>query len=436
MSDELKSEYESLLQFLYLAPVGLVQMKRDGEIVMINPLSAQLLLPIAPNGDLSNFFNTLENIAPELQSMCNSYTKKRGQICDSLRVQLTAGIPGKEDPKVFAFSLLKLDAERIMAVISDVSLVVKREKQLQHNEAWFNAIFSGVTEYALVSLDNQGHIENWNVSVERLGKFKEIDVKDKPYSIFFPKDSTDQERLKDRLSEADENGWSLFESWCLRSDGSRFWGSSIISPLENSLHEHFNPPRYSLIIRDISEKRSSTEDLIKASFNDHLTGISNRRAFFEAAGLEFERWKKRPRPLSILAIDADYFKKVNDTYGHASGDEVLKHLSKVLQDSVREMDLVARLGGEEFGALLPSTDMEGAFKIAERIRTSIADSLLDVDGQQIRYTVSIGVSTVNQHVTGIDMLLKIADEALYASKHDGRNRVTAINPDAINTLQK
>ncbi len=428
MCDDLKSEYEALLQFLYMAPVGLVQMKSDGEIVMINPLSAQLLLPISPDADLSNLFMILESIAPELKSMCDSFTKKRGQICDSLRVHLTAGIPGKEDPKILAFSLLKLDINRIMAVISDISLLVKREKQLQHNEAWFNAIFSGVTEYALVSLDSNGIIENWNVSLERLGKYSGNDVEQKPYSIFFPKESTDQDRLKDRLAEADENGWSLFESWCLKSDGTRFWGSSIISPLENSLHEHFNPPRYSLIIRDITEKRNSTEELIKASFNDHLTGISNRRAFFDVAGIEFERCKKRPRPLSLLSIDADHFKKVNDTFGHATGDEVLKHLAKILQDCVREMDLVARLGGEEFSALLPSTDMQGAIKIAERIRSSIAESLLEVNGQKIRYTVSIGVSTVNENVTGIDMLLKIADEALYASKHGGRNRVTAIHP--------
>lgn len=428
MCDDLKSEYEALLQFLYMAPVGLVQMKSDGEIVMINPLSAQLLLPISPDADLSNLFMIMESIAPELKSMCDSFTKKRGQICDSLRVQLTAGIPGKEDPKILAFSLLKLDINRIMAVISDISLLVKREKQLQHNEAWFNAIFIGVTEYALVSLDHNGNIENWNVSLKRLGKYSANDVEQKPYSVFFPKESTDQDRLKDRLAEADENGWSLFESWCLKSDGTRFWGSSIISPLENSLHEHLNPPRYSLIIRDITEKRHSTEDIIKASFNDHLTGISNRRAFFEVAGIEFERCKKRPRPLSLLSIDADHFKKVNDTFGHATGDEVLKHLAKILQDCVREMDLVARLGGEEFSALLPSTDMQGAIKIAERIRSSIAESLLEVNGQKIRYTVSIGVSTVNENVTGIDMLLKIADEALYASKHGGRNRVTAIHP--------
>ena len=424
MIEDLKSDYESLLQFMYMAPVGLVQMQVDGHIVMINPCSAQLLLPIAPGGDLSNLFKTLEDIAPELQNLCANFSKKRGQICDSLRVQLTAGIPGKEDAKFLAFTLLKLDMNRIMAVITDITLQVKRERQLQHNEAWFNAIFTDVSEYAIASLDSQGSIERWNLSMERLTKFDEVDVEGQSYGVFFPADATNQERLKDRLLEADQNGWDLLEGWCLRKDGSRFWGSSIISPLIDAYREPLDPARYSLIIRDIDEKRTSTEDIIKASFHDHLTGISNRRAFFEVAGVEFERWKKRPRPLSLLAIDADHFKKVNDTYGHATGDEVLKHLSKILQDNVRTMDIVARLGGEEFGALLPSTDLEGAVKIAERIRASIAEAEFQVNGHVIRYTVSIGVSAVDEHVTGVDMLLKLADEALYMSKHQGRNRVT------------
>ncbi len=424
MIEDLKSDYESLLQFLYMAPVGLVQMQANGHVVMINPCSAQLLLPIAPDGDLSNLFKTLEDIAPELQSLCTNFSKKRGQICDSLRVQLTAGIPGKEDAKFLAFTLLKLDADRIMAVITDITLQVKRERQLQHNEAWFNAIFTDVSEYAIASLDTDGKIERWNVSMQRLTNFDHVDVEGQSYGVFFPADATNQERLKDRLMEADQNGWDLLEGWCLRKDGSRFWGSSIISPLVDAYREPLDPARYSLIIRDIDEKRTSTEDIIKASFNDHLTGISNRRAFFEVAGVEFERWKKRPRPLSLLTIDADHFKKVNDTYGHATGDEVLKHLSKILQDSVRTMDLVARLGGEEFGALLPSTDLEGAVKIAERIRATIAESEFEVDGHVIRYTVSIGVSAVDENVTGVDMLLKLADDALYVSKHQGRNRVT------------
>ena len=425
MSDSLNTDYELLLQFIYMAPVGLVQMQTDGHILMINPLSAQLLLPVTPNSDLTNFFQTLEDAAPELQNLCANFKKKRGQICEGLRVRLSAGIPGKEDAKYLAFTLLKLDIDRIIAVITDVSLLVKREQQLQHNEAWFNAIFTDVTDYSIANLDSDGNIEHWNVSMERLNKFKQYDVENKSYGIFFPEDATNQERLKDRLLDADERGWDLTESWCVRKDGSRFWGSSIISPLVNPLREPLDPQRYSLIIRDINANRNATEAIIKASFNDHLTGISNRRAFFEVAEAEFERWRKRPRPLSLLAIDADYFKKVNDTYGHATGDEVLKHLSRILQDNMRNMDVVARLGGEEFGALLPSIDLQGALKIAERIRNSIEQAVFEVDGQIIRYTVSIGVSTADDSVTGVDMLLKLADEALYVSKKSGRNCVTA-----------
>ncbi len=422
--ENFNSDYESLLQFMYMAPVGLVQMQADGHIVMINPYTANLLLPIAPNGDLLNLFTTLEDIAPELQNLCTSFTKKRGQICDSLRVQLTAGIPGKEDAKFLAFTLLKLDMDRIMVVITDTTLLVKRERQLQQSEAWFNAIFTGVSEYAIATLDCEGRVERWNISIERLSKFKEIDVDGQSYGIFFPENLTNQVRLEDRLMEADQNGWDLIESWCIRKDGSRFWGSSIISPLVDTYLAPHEPARYSLIIRDIDQKRASTEEIIKASFSDYLTGISNRRSFFEVAGVEFERCKKRPRPLSLLAIDVDYFKKINDTYGHATGDEVLKHLSKILQNSVRTIDIVARLGGEEFGALLPSTDLEGAVKIAERFRASIEESAFEINGHVIRYSVSIGVSSVDEQVTGVDMLLKLADEAMYVSKRQGRNRVT------------
>lgn len=429
--EELNLEYESLLQFMYMAPVGLIQLQTDGEIIMCNPLATQLLMPIKPDGDISNLFGTLENVAPEIRNICDSFSKKRGQICDSLRVQLTAGIPGKEDPKILAVSLLKLDAERMMAVISDVSIIVKRERQLQQNEAWFNAIFTSVTDYSLSSLDVEGKIEKWNVTLERMGNFKPSDVENKPYNIFFPAEVMDAELMKDRLAEANDNGWSLAESWCVKSDGSKFWGSSIIAPLENTVIGSY-PQGYSLIIRDITEKRNQVNEIITSSYLDHLTGILNRRGFYDAANTEFDRYRKRPRPISFLAIDADFFKQVNDTYGHACGDEVLKYLSSSLQHCVRDMDIVARLGGEEFGVLLPSTDIAAAGHVAERIRKLIADSVLNIEGKEIRFTISIGISTVNEAVTGIDMLMKIADKALYDSKHKGRNLVTAITPTASN----
>ena len=429
--EDLNSEYETLLQFLYIAPVGLIQLKADGEVVMINPLATQLLMPIKPDGDISNFFNTIESVAPELRNICSSFSKKRGQICDALRVQLMADIPGKEDPKILAVSLLKLDADRLMAVISDVTIVVKRERQLQQNEAWFNAIFSGVTDYALMSLNHEGKVEKWNLSIERVSNYKPIEVENKPYSIFFPADTADENRLKDRLAEANTSGWSLLESWCVKSDGSKFWGSSIIAPLEKSIKDSL-PQGYSLIIRDISEKQDSVNDILKSFYSDPLTGVQNRRGFYDAANIEFDRFTKRARPLSLLIIDADFFKKINDTYGHHVGDEVLKHLSKTLQQCVRDIDVVGRLGGEEFGVLLPSTDIIVASQIAERMRKSIAEAKLQIDGHEIRYTISIGVSTVNEYVTGVDMLIKIADQALYESKRSGRNRITETIPMASN----
>ena len=428
------AEHESLLQFLYMAPVGLIQLKTNGEVIMINPLATQLLMPIKPDGDMSNFFSTIENVAPDLRNICTSFSKKRGQICDSLRVQLMAGIPGKQDPKILAVSLLKLDAERMMAVISDVTIVVKRERQLQQNEAWFNAIFSGVTDYALLSLDHEGKVDKWNLSVERVCNFKPIDVENMPYSIFFPADAMDSDRLKDRLADADANGWSLAESWCVKSDGSKFWGSSIIAPLVSSI-EIDKPQGYSLIIRDISEKQNSVNEILNSIYSDHLTGVLNRRGFYDAANIEFDRYTKRARPLSILVIDADFFKKINDTYGHPVGDEVLKHLASSLKECVRDMDVVARLGGEEFSILLPSTDILVAAQIAERMRKLIAESKLNIDGHEIRYTVSIGVSAVSQYVTGIDTLIKIADQALYQSKNTGRNRITIITPTESNLQQ-
>lgn len=431
VNEYINSDYESLLQFLYMVPVGLIQLKSDGEIVMINPLATLFLMPIKPDGDASNFFTTLEDVAPELRNICNSFSKKRGQICDSLRVYTTAGITGKDDQKILAVTIIKLDSDRLMAVISDITLVVKRELQLKQNEAWFNAIFIGITDYALMSLNNDGEIEKWNLSLERIGGFKKVDVENKHYSIFFPREAFDSQRLNERLTEANVNGWSLFEGWCVKSNGSKFWASSIIAPLANS-HDDIEPNGYSLIIRDITEKRNSASDILKSLYYDHLTGVQNRRSFYEAANIEFERYVQSPRPLSLLIIDADFFKKINDAYGHPVGDEVLKHLASSLKECVREMDVVARLGGEEFGVLLPSSDITAAFKIAERMRELIAKSVLEIDGHEICYTISIGVSTVNEYVTSTDMLIKIADQALYESKHTGRNRVTLITPAGTN----
>jgi diguanylate cyclase (GGDEF)-like protein/PAS domain S-box-containing protein len=419
----MEEEYEALLQFLYLVPVGVVQFAPDGTIGMLNPLCAQLLMPLSSDGGLDNLFSALEQVAPELRHLVSNFSAAHGTICDSQRVMISAGIPGKVDPRMLSISLLRLDAKRLMAVISDISQVVKRERQLKQSEAWFNAVLTGITDYALMSVDTSGRIEAWNESIARVTGHAEPAVKGREFSMLYSPGAMTSDRIADRLREADANGWSLDNGWCVRADGSRFWANTMIAPLARGDDMPPGEQGYALIVRDISDKREAGDSVLRASACDYLTGIANRRTFFEAAELELERWRRFPRPLSLIAIDADFFKTVNDTWGHAAGDEVLRNLALTLAANVREIDVVARMGGEEFAALLPSTDLEGAIRLAERFRSAVESQCVRTGEAGIRYTVSIGVASMDAGINGVDQLLKLADSALYAAKKAGRNRV-------------
>lgn len=419
----MEEEYEALLQFLYLVPVGVVQFAPDGTIGMLNPLCAQLLMPLSSDGGLDNLFSVLEQVAPELRNMVSNFTATHGTICDSQRVMVSAGIPGKVDAQMLSISLLRLDAKRLMAVISDISQVVKRERQLKQSEAWFNAVLTGIADYALMSVDTSGRIEAWNESIARVTGHAERAVTGREFFVLYSPGAMTSDRIADRLREADANGWSLDNGWCVRADGSRFWANTMIAPLARDDDVPPGEQGYALIVRDITDKRQAGDSVLRASACDYLTGIANRRTFFEAAELELERWRRFPRPLSLIAIDADFFKNVNDTWGHAAGDEVLRNLALTLAANVREIDVVARMGGEEFAALLPSTDLDSAIKLAERFRTAVESQCVRTGEAEIRYTVSIGVASMDAGINGVDQLLKLADRALYAAKKAGRNRV-------------
>jgi diguanylate cyclase (GGDEF)-like protein/PAS domain S-box-containing protein len=430
---ELSDEYEALIQFMYMAPVGLVQTSMDGEIAMINPISAQLLMPLSRDGDLSNLFVALEGVAPELRTLTASFAPSHGMVCDGLHIPITAGVRGQSDPRMLSISLLKLDAARLMAVLSDVTQQVRRERLLRQNEAWLNAIFTGVTDYALVSLDARGCIDDWNPSIGRVTGFAREAALGQPYSIFYPDDAITPDRLLDRLRDADANGWSLDDGWRLRADGSRFWGSALIVPLREREEPPVpapadrsgdgDEPAYCLVLRDITDKREACEQQRKANDCDHLTGIANRRAFFEAAELELMRSKQSPRPLSMILFDADHFKLINDRHGHHAGDALLRHLAALLTANFRQVDVVARVGGEEFAVLLPSTGLDGAMLVANRLRQAVEAQTVEVDGVKIHCTVSGGVATMEAGLSGLDALMKRADQALYVAKAAGRNRI-------------
>ncbi|MBN2801005.1 MAG: GGDEF domain-containing protein [Deltaproteobacteria bacterium] len=178
-----------------------------------------------------------------------------------------------------------------------------------------------------------------------------------------------------------------------------------------------------LSVTDVTETAAFERRLRELTTRDPLTGVANRRLLYERADLELTRHRRYTRPISLCMIDIDHFKRVNDTYGHACGDLVLQEVARQIGLALRETDLVARFGGEEFACLLPESDLATATAIAERIRVAIAATRVPCMELGGRVTISIGVATFDQGCTALDVLLARADQALYQAKAEGRNRV-------------
>jgi diguanylate cyclase (GGDEF)-like protein len=174
---------------------------------------------------------------------------------------------------------------------------------------------------------------------------------------------------------------------------------------------------------ELKNKQKENLQLEEIAFIDPLTGAVNRRKCEELFALEFKRATRYKRDLSFLMLDIDHFKQVNDTYGHAAGDEVLKHFSSICLKMARHLDVVARIGGEEFAVMLPETNSEGAYEFAERFREKICNSSVTIDNTTtIKYSVSIGISSLDIACDkDVKTILERADKALYQAKKCGRN---------------
>lgn len=173
------------------------------------------------------------------------------------------------------------------------------------------------------------------------------------------------------------------------------------------------------------QKDKETRLILEKQANiDVLTGINNRRSFYEQAEKALKQAKRKNTPLAVLMLDADHFKKVNDKHGHAIGDLVLKHLASTIKSTLRDVDLLGRVGGEEFAVLLPHTPLEEAQQVAERLRSNLAACQVPLpeDGS-ISFTVSIGLTNLTDEAQLLDKLIQKADLALYQAKEQGRNRV-------------
>lgn len=181
-------------------------------------------------------------------------------------------------------------------------------------------------------------------------------------------------------------------------------------------------------------RRNRAEAQVRAlAYVDELSGLANRRAFSRQLSREWSRWERYGEHFTIVILDIDTFKAINDQYGHPVGDVVIQRLAKIMLAESRGSDVVARTGGEEFGLLLPHTSSETGARVAERIRTRVAETVIQAEGAEVRFTVSLGVSADVDRYKSMSKCLSGADRALYEAKKNGRNTVVIDTPDAPKT---
>lgn len=212
--------------------------------------------------------------------------------------------------------------------------------------------------------------------------------------------------------------------------GEEIWLDTNVVPLRDARGE---VTHFATIERDLTATKRLQQELRLMASTDPLTGLLNRRRFLEQAETEFVRSQRYRRDLAVVMLDIDHFKHINDTYGHFAGDQVLTGMARAAQTLLRGTDVMGRWGGEEFVILMPETSLAGAAILAERLRTELATLRVDTTAGPLQFTVSAGIAARSASDANLAATMQRADLALYAAKHEGRDRVHVLHAEGTCT---
>lgn len=301
--------------------------------------------------------------------------------------------------------------------------VEQKANALNESEARFQLLLMGLGE-GVYGVNLKGHATFINPAALRMLGLGAEDVLGRDQHLLFHHHHADGRAYLHAdcpisLTLVDGRPRHSEEEWFWRRDGSGFPVALTVNPLLK------NGVRVGAVVafQDVSERQELARQLRLLASIDSLTGTHNRRHFLQLLEQELARFQRYSEPTALLMLDLDHFKHVNDHYGHAAGDSVLKAFCDHARRMLRRSDHLGRLGGEEFAILLPDTDAKGAIELAERLRQSIVDNPVDSGSEKIRYSVSIGIARFHPDDGDADSILARADHALYRAKHGGRNQV-------------
>ncbi len=309
------------------------------------------------------------------------------------------------------------------AAVRDLSKHYEVMEALRESERKFRTVLTGALD-AIVMIDGHGKVTFWNKAAERIFQYSENEMLgENPHDVIMPSVFyKDHKKAYSHFQETGKGGIidKTIELSALKKNGEEF-------PIELSLSAVQIKEQWCAIavIRDISERKQMEAELTRLATTDPLTGVDNRRSFMEKADHEIRRAQRYGVTLAMILMDIDFFKKINDQYGHQAGDIVLQKMAQAVKSALRDSDIFGRIGGEEFAIILIETEQQTALRTAERLRSLIETLNINTVKEAVQITVSIGL-TFFKDGDDISTLSKRSDEALYTAKRNGRNQIVSL----------
>ncbi len=412
------------LRLLQMLPAA-VLITQDGAIRFANAASMELLE--APStesliGRLSgDFVHPMDQVrsSNRIQQVAVPEQAGRPNKSSEFRIRTARG-----NLRMVLISSVAMEWEGAPAVLMcglDMTHQSEIEAQLRESEQNFRRLFDSLQD-VYYRTNAQSVVQHVGPGVRRVLGYEPHEIEGRTAESYYPQ-STDRDAFKAAIMEHGEV--SDFPGQMVRRDGTVI----DISISSHALYDHAgNFAGVEGIYRDVTQRKNLERELQRLATTDMLTGIANRRAFLETAESAYAHSRRSGEPLTLLMLDLDHFKSINDRFGHLEGDRALVAFAQAVKSQLRASDAVGRLGGEEFGVLLPLTTLAEGLEAAARILHSVrALELTDDTGQAYRITTSLGVGAFRQSDRSLRDMLDRADQALYLAKRRGRDQIASLD---------
>ena len=299
----------------------------------------------------------------------------------------------------------------------------RQQDLLRSNPTRYAELVRNISSYGVYMIDLEGRILSWNQGARLITGYNEGEVLGRPFTLLFSDAALRDDLPGKALAFARASGHSRDIQTRRKRSGDEIIAAVTMDAVRA---ENGEISGFVEVCHDITEQKQREDRLYERATRDPLTGVYNRGHFTENARQEIDRARRFAEPLSLLLMDIDHFKKINDTYGYEAGDKVIVNVTATISHWIRKIDAIGRLGGEEFAVLLPRANKDPAYEAAQRLRIKLMDQRIDLGhGKAISYTVSMGVAALRPTTRDLHGLMRNADAALYKAKREGRNRVEA-----------